>query len=39
MSIGETRECRICARPVILLLLVGWQHVSLFDNIECDDPS
>ena len=30
------RRCRRCGQPVWLVPLLGWVHVSMFDNLDCE---
>lgn len=36
MALFETRDCRNCGQPVTLIPLVGWQHVNVLNNLDCD---
>jgi len=36
VSLFETRDCRNCGKPVSLIPLIGWQHVNVLDNLDCD---
>lgn len=31
-----TKRCRNCGQPITLLPLIGWAHVNVIDNLECE---
>lgn len=31
-----TKRCLNCGQPIVLVPLIGWAHVALLDNIDCE---
>ena len=36
MNLFETKHCRNCGKPITLIPFVGWAHVNVLDNLDCE---
>lgn len=32
----DVKRCRECGQPIQLVPLLGWVHVNVLDNIDCE---